>query len=108
MKSSLLIIAALLLLGTVVAEDAGHRKKQEGGDQCLNAQVTSCRDALNSDNNERFCDGNCEEVLGEYYKCQGFDTFVILQDEECGTAGTTVGSAVLVSALLTALVATLS
>ena len=55
-----------------------------------------------------FCDGNCEEVLGDYYKCQGYDIFVIQRDEECGTAGTTVGSAVLVSALLTALVATLS
>ena len=108
MKPSLLIVAALLLLGTVVAEDAGLQKKQEGGDQCLNAQVTNCQNALNSKDNEMFCDGNCEEVLGDYYKCQGYDIFVIQRDEECGTAGTTVGSAVLVSALLTALVATLS
>ena len=60
MKSSLLIVAVLLLLGTVVQEDAGLQKKQQ---QCLNAQVTNCQNALNSNDNERFCDGNCEEVL---------------------------------------------
>lgn len=96
------LIATCLLLSGFVAADIGLQKKQ-GGDQCQSAQVTYCQQ--NTGSNERLCEGNCLEVLTEYFKCQGYDEVVIY--EECGTVGTTVGSVVFVSALLASLVAVL-
>ena len=106
MKLLVFLSAALLLLGTVVVAegtpDDGLQKKQGGGDTCQDAQVTSCQNALNSHNNERYCDGNCMEVLTEYYKCLGFKEVRIYRDEECGAADTAVGYVVFILTLLVA------
>ena len=77
MKVSLLIVATLLALGAVLAEGTAEvgddlQKRQTTGDPCGSAQVDNCQQALNSDDNDRFCDGDCEEVLTDYYHCKGF------------------------------------
>ena len=112
MKFSLLIVATLLALGAVLAEGTAEvgddlQKRQDNSDTCGSTQVDSCQQALNSKDNDKFCNQDCLDVLTDYYQCQGFDEVQILQDQECGAMVTAVGPVFLMSALLTALAAIL-
>ena len=74
----LLIVATLLALGAVLAEGTAEvgddlQKRQGNSDTCGSTQVDSCQQALNSKDNDKFCDQDCLDVLTDYYQCQGFD-----------------------------------
>lgn len=101
-------MACLLLSGIAAVGSKLQKKQNEGGDECQNQQATNCQNALNSDDNERFCDGNCMEVLTQYSKCLGYQKFLLYRDEECGAfEGTAIGFVVFMSTLLVSLVAAL-
>ena len=107
---ALLIAATLLALGAVLAEGTAEvggdlQKRQDNSDPCGSAEVDNCQQALNSDDNDRFCDGDCEEVLTDYYHCKGFAEFRLYRDQECGAMATGLGPLLLVTALLVALAA---
>ena len=81
------------------AESDDLQKRQTNGDPCGSGQVDNCQQALNSDDNDRFCDGDCEEVLTDYYHCKGFAEFRLYQNQECGAMATGLGPLLLVTAL---------
>ena len=113
MKCSLLAAIGLLTLAFAIAECSAEDgapldlQKRQDDIPCATAQTRDCLEALNSNNNDDFCDGNCLEVLTDYYHCLGFDEVKIDQDEECGAMTTTVAPVFFLSALLIALAAIL-
>ena len=113
MKCSLLVAIGLLTLAFAIAEcsaedgAAADLQKRQDDVRCGTAQTRDCQTALDSNNNDDFCDGNCLEVLTDYYHCLGFDEVRIERDEECGAMATAVAPVFFLSALLIALAAIL-